>query len=285
MRFLRLQAIISALPNTISNGQTADAIPLMADLNHIVNQVNANAAPLSNTAVLNATNSFTQPQAGVNAVAGSQFPIASQVQNAAFTTLSSTAGTNTITGRVAALTLTAYASGQVFTFVPTVGNSGAVTENIDGVGAATVWKGLNSGLNNLASDDLTAGRVAFLRYFTPIDAQGTGFQLLNPNPRNDRSAAKAWVTFNGTAGAAILASENIASVVANGTGDYTITFTRPFKNANYTANVTASNGANFRFCTAPYTTAAAVGSFRVATVDSTITLADSSRISAAFFGD
>jgi len=39
-------AIIGTLPNTISNGQTVDATPVMADFNFIVNQVNANAAPL-----------------------------------------------------------------------------------------------------------------------------------------------------------------------------------------------------------------------------------------------
>ena len=39
-------AIIGTLPNTISNGQAVDATPVMADFNYIVNQVNANAAPL-----------------------------------------------------------------------------------------------------------------------------------------------------------------------------------------------------------------------------------------------
>lgn len=39
-------AIIGALPNNIQNGQLADAVPVMADFNFIVNQVNANAAPL-----------------------------------------------------------------------------------------------------------------------------------------------------------------------------------------------------------------------------------------------
>ena len=37
-------AIIGTLPNNIQNGQLADAVPLMADLNFIVNQVNANAS-------------------------------------------------------------------------------------------------------------------------------------------------------------------------------------------------------------------------------------------------
>src|ERR1700694_1547675 len=38
--------IIGTLPNNITNGQTVDANPVMADFNFIVNQVNANANPL-----------------------------------------------------------------------------------------------------------------------------------------------------------------------------------------------------------------------------------------------
>lgn len=39
-------AIIGTLPNSIQNGQTVDANPVMADFNFIVNQVNANGTPL-----------------------------------------------------------------------------------------------------------------------------------------------------------------------------------------------------------------------------------------------
>ncbi|KVN55394.1 hypothetical protein WT13_23565 [Burkholderia anthina] len=39
-------SIIGNLPNTLSNGTTADATQVMADFNYIVNQVNANAQPL-----------------------------------------------------------------------------------------------------------------------------------------------------------------------------------------------------------------------------------------------
>lgn len=140
MRFFRLALIVGTLPNTIANGQTADAVPLMADLNWIVNQVNANAAPLANTALLNASNSFTQPQGGVSAVAPAQFPIASQVQNQVFNTLASTLGTNTITARVAALPLGAYAVGQVFSFTPSQQNTGAATLAIDGLAAVQIFR-------------------------------------------------------------------------------------------------------------------------------------------------
>lgn len=39
-------AIIGTLPNNIQDGQLADAVPVMADFNFIVNQVNANANPI-----------------------------------------------------------------------------------------------------------------------------------------------------------------------------------------------------------------------------------------------
>ena len=39
-------SIIGTLPNTLTNGTTADASQVMADLNYIVNQVNANANPV-----------------------------------------------------------------------------------------------------------------------------------------------------------------------------------------------------------------------------------------------
>ena len=57
-------AIIGTLPNNIQNGQLADAVPLMADLNFIVNQVNANANPIGTlTAPSGTTMSFNQAAA------------------------------------------------------------------------------------------------------------------------------------------------------------------------------------------------------------------------------
>ncbi|MBY4771767.1 tail fiber domain-containing protein [Burkholderia ambifaria] len=42
-------SIIGNFPNTLSNGTTADATQVMADLNYIATQVNANAQPLLST--------------------------------------------------------------------------------------------------------------------------------------------------------------------------------------------------------------------------------------------
>ena len=82
-------AIISPLPYTIVNGQAVDATPVMADMNQIVNNVNANAAALAGSppqvfSVANATTSseavpLGQAQADFAALNGSS----SQVFNVA----------------------------------------------------------------------------------------------------------------------------------------------------------------------------------------------------------
>lgn len=138
-KLLRLAAIIGTLPVTLTNGTVADATQVMSDLNWIVNQVNANAAPMSNTALLNATNNFTAVQSGIGAGAQANFPIAGQVQNSAFNTLSSALGTNAITARVAALPLSAWATGQVFTLVPSQTNNGPANITVDAAGSAIVF--------------------------------------------------------------------------------------------------------------------------------------------------
>lgn len=172
MTLLRLAAIIAALPNNIQNGQTADAVPLMADLNHIVNQVNANAQQVGLAALLAAANTFTLVQSGIAATSGSNFPIASQVQSAAFNTLTSTLGTNTITVRNALLALASYSSGEIFTFIPSQTNTQpGVTIAVDSAGTVPIGK---YGLGSLAASDLVAGRMAVLFKDT------NGFVLLNP---------------------------------------------------------------------------------------------------------
>jgi hypothetical protein len=49
----------------------------------------------------------------------------------------------------------------------------------------------------------------------------------------NQTAAKAWVNFNGTSTVAIRASNNVASITDNGTGDYTANFTSAITDANY----------------------------------------------------
>lgn len=155
----RPKVIVGALPVTLTNGTTADASQVMADLNWLVNQVNSNAAPLATTALVNANNNFTVVQSGVAATQAANFPIASQVQNEVFNTLTSTLGTNTLTARIAALTLGAYVSGQVFTFIPSQTNTGSATIAIDGLASGVI----RSNAGQLVGGELLAGATAMLR--------------------------------------------------------------------------------------------------------------------------
>lgn len=54
--------------------------------------------------------------------------------------------------------------------------------------------------------------------------------------------AKAWVNFNGTGTVAIRASGNVSSITDNGTGDYTVNFTNPMPDANYSVTSAADWG-------------------------------------------
>jgi|SRR5690606_19186094 len=50
-----------------------------------------------------------------------------------------------------------------------------------------------------------------------------------------RLLPSAWVNFNGTGVVAIRDQQNVSSITDNGVGDYTVNFTTPMANANYSA--------------------------------------------------
>lgn len=95
----------------------------------------------------------------------------SQLQNGGTTTYITAAGTDTITGTVTP-TLTAYATGQQFSFVVAATNTTAVTLNVDGVGAKAVTR---TGSVALVAGDMIIGQVVIVEY------DGTRFQLINGN--------------------------------------------------------------------------------------------------------
>ena len=80
-------------------------------------------------------------------------------------------GTDTLTGSVTPA-LTAYAAGNMFSFVVANTNTTAVTINIDGVGSKSITR---TGSTALVAGDMVAGQVALIEY------DGTRFQLLNGN--------------------------------------------------------------------------------------------------------
>lgn len=82
------------------------------------------------------------------------------------TYLGSVAGTDNITGTLTP-TLTAYRAGQEFKFVAAGGNTGAVTLNVDGLGAKAVTKGTTA----LTAGELSSGFAYNVIY------DGTRFQI------------------------------------------------------------------------------------------------------------
>lgn len=123
--------------------------------------------------------------------AGTDAVTLSQLQNSASSYLS-VSGTDTIAATLSPA-LTAYATGQIFTFVPANTNTSATTINISSLGAKSITK---SGSTALVAGDLVVNRIALIEY------DGTQFQLLNPNAPNAGSFTSITdsgnLTFTGT---------------------------------------------------------------------------------------
>jgi hypothetical protein len=93
----------------------------------------------------------------------------SQVQSTVAKLVNSVSGADTITGTMSP-NLAAYATGQMFYFVAAGANTGAVTINIDSLGAKSITR---DGTTALAAGDIQSGEVCVIVY------DGTQFQLVN----------------------------------------------------------------------------------------------------------
>lgn len=242
--FFRLAVIVGALPVTLTNGTTADATQVMADLNWLVNQVNANAAPLVGTAMVASNNNFTVVQSGQAATQPSNFPIASQVQNFSFNTLSSNLGTNTITARIAALPLSAYAVGQVFTFVPSQRNTSSVTINIDALGSAVVKANGSILLGGELGSGTAAVRVASIGSMPVLDL----INKANDINSNNAAVQGSSLVLLLSASAATSATIDFTTKINSTYDEYLITFTDAnpsIDGINWLMRVSLDNGATF----------------------------------------
>jgi len=85
----------------------------------------------------------------------------------AFNNLITVTGTNTLIG-TSVPPYTSYVAGMTLSFIPVNTNSGAVTLDLDGLGAKNIFVGSSTALS---SGDLVAGRIAQIQY------DGTRFQL------------------------------------------------------------------------------------------------------------
>jgi len=179
-----------------------------------------------------------------DATVRAQYGTAGQIQDSAFTYLTSASGTNAMTA-TASLGMSAYVTGQRFFFVAPSTNTGACTLNINSIGVKSVTK---QGTTALVAGEIVSGAVIQVVY------DGTQFQLLNPVASANVSSFSAGSTgltpSTATTGAVTLAGTlavanggtGLATLTANnvmlGNGTSTPSFVAP----STTGNVLTSNG-------------------------------------------
>lgn len=166
--------------------------------------------------------------------------------------------------------VTALATGQVFQFTVNAASTGAVTLNVNGLGAKSVRR-YNTSLafSNVDAGDWQAGEVHRVIYdgvrfitttslgakvgFRGMVEKATSNQALSGSVDdvypdvvkmweaiNSANPVKARGTINGTSATPTASGgANIASVTKNGTGDYTVSFTNPMADENYQVSVQA----------------------------------------------
>lgn len=155
--------------NPISNGQTSDAVLFN-------NTISDLASGLSNTLTKDGQNPATadislgnhKATNVSNATLRTDAVNAGQVQDGSPTFLTSVSGTNTITASLINPSLVTYATGMMVKFIASGSNSGAVTININGIGAVALTK---TGSTALVTGDIIAGSTIIAMY------DGTRFQL------------------------------------------------------------------------------------------------------------
>ena len=104
-----------------------------------------------------------------------------------------------------------------------------------------------------------------------------------------QNCAKAWVTFDGTAGSPTAAdSFGVTSITKHATGDYSINFAANiFSNANYCAVGSAGSTTSTTFLVfrGPVNTSPTVTEFRFRVGDAALNFHDANRICVVFYGD
>ena len=158
-------------------------------------------------------------------------PVYGQVQDSTSQWITSISGTNTITGTLTPA-ITAYTAGQVFRFVAAGANTGAVTINLNGLGAKSVTK---LGSTALVSGDIVSGSIVNITY------DGTRFQL-----KSDASAPDATDTSKGivelaTAAEVQAGTDTTRVVTPAGLASSFQSVEGSFKNLVLSANGTSAN--------------------------------------------
>lgn len=156
-----------------TNGTIADGAELDAEINDIATALTQSIAKDGQTVPTANLPMGGYKHTNVNtASARTEYARASQVQDGTLSYLTSVSGADTITAS-APIGLSAYAAGQEFRFVSVGANTGAVTLNINAIGAKSVTK---DGATALAAGDIASGAVCVVVY------DGTQFQLVATKP-------------------------------------------------------------------------------------------------------
>jgi hypothetical protein len=127
-----------------------------------------------------------------------------QVQSTAAKLIGSIAGVDTVTG-IMSPTLTAYAAGQLFYYIAAGANTGAVTLNIDGLGAKAVTR---DGSTALAAGDINSGEIVVVIY------DGTRFQMINAANSFGNTTINGTLTVTGKSNLAEVSTPSINASVA-----------------------------------------------------------------------
>jgi hypothetical protein len=161
-------SLVAGLEANLANGQPNDGTEVYAAF--------ADVATALTTAICKdgqTTITANLPMAGYrhtgvgNPTARTQYATVAGVQDGTYAYLTSVSGTNTIAA-TAALSMTAYATGQAFLFTPANANTGATTININSIGAKNIY---HSGAA-LAGGELQQNVPALIMY------DGTQFNLV-----------------------------------------------------------------------------------------------------------
>jgi hypothetical protein len=133
-------------------------------------------------------------------------PTLSQVQSTVTKLIASVSGTDTITGSLTP-SLAAYAAGQMFYFVAAGDNTGAVTLNINSLGAKNVTK---NGTTALSAGDIKSGQTVAVIY------DGTRFQMIN-------SALSTFAAGTAAAPSITFTNDTNTGIYSSGTDEVSVT--------------------------------------------------------------
>jgi hypothetical protein len=183
--------VISA---TVFNALTAD---LASGLTNCITK-DGQSTPTANIPMGN--NKITGLGAGTAATDAATL---GQVQSTAAKLITVT-GTDTISGTMSPA-LTAYASGQLFYFIANAANTGAMTINIDGLGAKNITR---DGSTALIAGDVNTGEIVVICY------DGTRFQMINAANSFGNTTINGTLTVTGNTG--LQANVSITSALSVG---------------------------------------------------------------------